>query len=180
MTRNGFNSKFDLLLFITTLYMATILRKVKESDNAQLAQIIKDVFEEFNAPKCGTVYSDPTTNTLFESFRVPLSELWVAESEGEIVGCCGIYPTEGLQEGCAELVKYYLASKARGKGIGKALLEKSIESAKAMGYNKLYLECLPNFTQAIALYQKQGFVFIDERLGNSGHSSCNVWMTKDL
>jgi putative acetyltransferase len=160
--------------------MGTIIREVNEGDNARLAQIIKDVFEEYGAPKCGTVYSDPATNALYESFRVAASVLWVAEHEGETVGCCGIYPTEGLEAGCAELVKYYLSSKARGKGIGKGLLEKSIESARALGYNKLYLECLPNFTQAIAIYQQQGFVFINERMGNSGHSSCDVWMKKDL
>jgi putative acetyltransferase len=104
----------------------------------------------------------------------------VAVNEGDVVGCCGIYPTAGLEDGCAELVKYYLSDKARGKGIGKALLEKSLQSAKELGYRKLYLECLPNFTTAIAIYTNLGFVTVNERMGNSGHSSCNVWMIKDL
>ena len=62
----------------------------------------------------------------------------------------------------------------------KELLIKTISSAKELGYNQLYLECLPNFTTAIAIYTKQGFREVKERMGNSGHSSCNVWMTKDL
>ena len=160
--------------------MVVVIREVRKNDNEQLAKIIKDVFEEYDAPKCGTVYSDPTTAQLFEVFQVPSSVLWVAEYEGAVVGCCGIYPTDGLAEGCAELVKYYLSDKARGKGIGKELLKKTIQSAKDKGYNQLYLECLPNFTTAIAIYLKQGFVQANERMGNSGHSSCNVWMIKDL
>jgi len=160
--------------------MAVTIRKVVEGDNSRLSRIIKDVFEEYGAPKCGTVYSDPTTEKLFELFQVPSSILWVAVNEGNVVGCCGIYPTAGLEDGCAELVKYYLSDKARGKGIGKALLEKSLQSAKELGYRKLYLECLPNFTTAIAIYTNLGFVTVNERMGNSGHSSCNVWMIKDL
>ncbi len=160
--------------------MVVIISEVRKNDNEQLAKIIMDVFEEYDAPKCGTVYSDPTTAQLFEVFQVPSAVLWVAEYKGEVVGCCGIYPTDGLAEGCAELVKYYLSDKARGKGIGKELLIKTISSAKELGYNQLYLECLPNFNTAIAIYTKQGFREVKERMGNSGHSSCNVWMTKDL
>ena len=160
--------------------MEILIREVVEGDNAYLAKVIKNVFEEYDAPKCGTVYSDSSTDKLFEFFQVPSAVLWVAIIDEEIVGCCGIYPTEGLEDGCAELVKYYLADSARGMGIGKELLGKSIHSAKELGYTKLYLECLPNFTKAIDIYKKQGFLLVDERMGNSGHTSCNVWMIKNL
>jgi putative acetyltransferase len=42
----------------------------------------------------------------------------VAEIDNEIVGCCGIYPANGLPRNCAELVKVYLAARSGGKGIG--------------------------------------------------------------
>ena len=75
-----------------------------------------------------------TTDALFELFQTPKAELWTAELDGEIVGCCGIYPTKNLPKGCVELVKFYLAKAARGKGIGKLLMEKSLEVAKEYGY----------------------------------------------
>lgn len=156
------------------------IRKVIKDDNLLLAKMIRQVFHEYNAPHNGTVYSDPTTDNLFELFQVEKSLLWVAETDNEIVGCCGIYPTIGLPENCTELVKFYLSAGSRGKGIGKILIEKSIESAKGFGYSEIYLESLPEFSKAVSIYEKQGFIKLDRPLGKSGHSSCNIWMLKKL
>jgi putative acetyltransferase len=156
------------------------LRKIEKSDNLTLATMIRKVFEEHDAPQHGTVYSDPTTDDLFSLFREPGSVLWVSVLDGEIVGCCGIFPTPGLPQGYAELVKFYLSADARGKGIGKQLMEKSIESARELGYTHLYLESLPHYARAVGIYEKQGFVTLEQPLGNSGHSTCNIWMYKKL
>ncbi|MDR0791719.1 MAG: GNAT family N-acetyltransferase [Chitinophagaceae bacterium] len=156
------------------------IRKVTPSDNEQLAKIIRTSFIEHDAPLCGTVYSDPTTDNLFVLFQSEGAVLWVAETEGEIAGCCGIYPTEGLPERCAELVKFYLAAHARGKGVGRALMQQSIASAIELGYAAIYLESLPQFSNALSIYEKQGFKKLDHPLGKSGHTSCNVWMIKNL
>ena len=157
------------------------LRLVQPADNPVLAQLIKAVFIEYNAPKEGTVYSDPTTNKLYDLFLEEKSVLWVAEdNNGKIVGCCGIYPTEGLPENCAELVKFYISSEGRGKGFGKELMSQSILSAKEMGYSKIYIESLPEFANAVRIYEKQGFEKLAEPLGNSGHTSCDIWMLKEL
>ncbi|MCR8667677.1 GNAT family N-acetyltransferase [Aestuariibaculum sp. M13] len=157
-----------------------IIRKIQPEDNPFLASIIKNTFDEHDAPKCGTVYSDPTTDDLFSLFDTEKSILWVAEEKGEILGCCGIYPTDGLPEGYVELVKFYLAPSARGKGVGTKLMEQSIESAKALGYTNIYLESLPHFATAVKMYTKLGFQTLREPLGKSGHTSCNIWMNKKI
>jgi putative acetyltransferase len=156
------------------------IRKVKPTDNTHLARIIREVFEEHNAPKEGTVYSDPTTDNLYELFRKERSILWVATNGSDLSGCCGIYPTPGLEEDCAELVKFYLPAKARQKGIGKALMMQCFDSARAMGYKRLYLESLPHYARAVAMYERSGFRRLDAPMGSSGHTSCNIWMIKDL
>ena len=157
-----------------------IIRKVKEEDNLLLAEMIRGVFEEHNAPKIGTVYSDPTTYTLYQLFRVNKSVLWVAEINTQIVGCCGIYPTKGLNKDTVELVKFYLSALSRGKGIGKKLMEQTVLSAIEFGYKNLYLESLPQFSKAVGMYEKQGFQKLNQPMANSGHSSCNIWMIKEL
>lgn len=157
-----------------------IIRKIREEDNLPVAKMIREVFEEHNAPQKGTVYSDPTTNNLFKLFQTFGSILLVAEIDSAITGCCGIYPTEGLNEDHAELVKFYLSQKARGKGIGKELFEQCIRLAKEFGYKKLYLESLPQFSKAVSIYEKQGFRKITQPLGNSGHTTCDIWMLKEL
>jgi putative acetyltransferase len=85
-------------------------------------------------------------------------------------------PTEGLPEKVAELVKFYLMPAARGKGIGKLLIEKSIHSAKELDYCKLYLESMPQFSNAVQFYERLGFKNLEAPLGNSGHVSCSIWM----
>lgn len=156
------------------------LRQVQVNDNPYLSQIIKKTFEEFGAPKEGTVYSDPTTNHLFELFKEPNAVLWVACVEDEMVGCCGIYPTPNLPNHYTELVKFYIKETARGKGIGNQLLQQCIQSAKAFGYTHIYLECTPQFTAALKLYNGYGFTLIPNALGNSGHGGCSIFMVKAI
>jgi len=151
-------------------------RHIEKKDNKEIADLIRTVFREFKIDRPGTVYFDPTTDDLYTLFQKHGSIYWIAEENGKIIGGCGIYATPGLPDGCAELVKLYLSSAHRGKGIGRHLLEKSIESAKKSGYSQLYLESLPELDKAIGLYEKAGFKVIPGPLGNSGHFGCNIWM----
>ena len=160
--------------------MNVVIRKVAEADNKALAQLIRNVFDEFGAPHNNTVYSDPTTDNLYGLFQKEKSVLWVAELRNEILGCCGIYPTESLDDDCAELAKFYLLKEARGKGVGKKLMLVCFQSAKDLGYHQLYLESMPQFSQAVSMYEKYGFIKLHHPLGNSGHTSCNIWMLKYL
>ncbi|HEY0299357.1 MAG TPA: GNAT family N-acetyltransferase [Arachidicoccus sp.] len=155
-------------------------RKIEQKDNEALAKLIRRILEEYDIPKQGTVYSDPTTDNLQLLFQTPKSVFYVALCNNNVIGCCGIYPTDGLAEDCAELVKFYVDQTARGLGIGKTLMQQSIDFAKQTGYRQLYLESFPDFTTAVAMYKKYGFKALENPLGNSGHTSCNVWMMKDL
>jgi putative acetyltransferase len=157
-----------------------IFRHIDKKDNKEIADLIRSVFRELKIDRPGTVYFDPTTDDLFTLFSIPGSEYWIAEDEGRIIGGCGVYPTPGLPDGCAELVKFYLLAPYRGKGIGRMLMEKTFESAKELGFRQLYLESLPELGRAISLYERAGFKMISGPLGNSGHFGCDIWMLKDL
>ena len=156
------------------------IRQVNKQDELLLASIIRNTFEEFKAPRVGTVYSDPTTDHLFELFNQPDAVLWVAVVNNQVVGCCGIYPTKGLPEKVAELVKFYITASARGSGIGKMLMNKCIATAKEFGYEKLYLESMPQFSNAVNFYKRLGFSELAGPMGNSGHTSCSIWMIIDF
>jgi putative acetyltransferase len=157
-----------------------IFRSLEEKDNKEIADLIRTVFREFNIARPGTVYFDPTTDDLFTLFSIPGAKYWIAEEHGVIMGGCGVYPTPGLPDGCAELVKFYLTASYRGKGVGWQLMEKTFESARFLGYKQLYLESLPELGKAISLYERAGFKSIPTNLGNSGHFGCDIWMLKDL
>ena len=59
-------------------------------------------------------------------------------------------------------------------------MEKCVEKAKNLGYQHIYLESLPEFSNAVSIYEKQGFRYLEKALGNTGHSGCNLWMIKNL
>ncbi len=73
-----------------------IIRKIQPSDNPFLAQIIRKIFEEFEAPKTGTAYADPILDTLFEVYEKPKSFYFVVEDNGKILGGGRLAPLEML------------------------------------------------------------------------------------
>lgn len=156
------------------------IRPIRQSDNIDLAKVIRKSLEEYGENKPGTVYTDPTTDDLYSLFRDPRSFYFVAEDEGKIIGGCGIFPTKGLPEGYGELVKLYLDKNYRGLGLGKLLMEKCFDASKELSYSHLYLESIPALNQAVYLYEKMGFEKIDHRIGDSGHFACDLWMVKEL
>jgi len=160
--------------------MPITYRKILKEDNPILAKMIRSIFEIYDAPRSGTVYSDPTTDDLHTIFQKKGSSLNVADSDGLAIGCCGVFPTKGLPVGYVELVKFYLDSNFHGRGIGKKLFELTMEDAVTLGYNHIYIESLPHFSRALNIYEKYGFRRIEKPLGNSSHTSCNIWMEKIL
>ena len=156
------------------------IRPIEPGDNVELAKVIRAALTEFGANKPGTVYFDPTTDALYELFRTPGSYYFVATIGQKVVGGCGIFPTDNLPEGTCELVKLYVAKEARGTGLGKQLMEKSMSWAKNHGYTQVYLESMPELTKAVSIYEKVGFKSLDGPLGNSGHCGCDIWMLKSL
>ncbi len=157
-----------------------IIRNIALNDNEAIAKVIRAALTEFGANKPGTVFYDSTTDHLFELFQIPGAIYYVAELNGKLVGGAGIYPTEGLPEKTCELVKLYLNKDARGIGLGKQLLLKSMQWAKENGYEQVYLESMPELSKAVSIYESVGFKKIHHALGNSGHDGCDIWMIKNL
>ena len=160
--------------------MNSTIRKIQKEDNLALAKMIRQVFIEHDAPQIGTVFSDPTTDNLFELFHAENSVLWVLEINEEVIGCCEVYPTEGLPEKCVELVKFYISKDGRGLGFGLKLMNKCFESALEFGYQSIYIESLPEYSKAVEMYKKAGFEQLKNPLGNSGHPACNLWFLKEF
>ena len=158
-----------------------LIRNIESKDNAAVAIIAKTAFVELGAPLKNTVYDDPRTDTLYEQFAHRTDAAYfVIEDEGQVLGGCGFYPTEGLPEGVAEVVKFYFSPALRGKGMGKEILGRVEQSAREAGYQYLYLESFPEFSKAVGMYEKAGFQHLPQRMGRSGHTATTIHMIKDI
>ncbi len=155
------------------------IRKIESGDNLALSQIIREVLASFGAVGEGYAYADWSTEHMFEAYSAPGRMYWVVEEDGEVKGGGGFAELEGEPDVC-EIQKMYLLDEIRGKGMGKAILEKALSEAKKAGYKKAYLETLPNMDVAKRVYEQYGFIYLNGRLGKTGHHKCHVWMLKEL
>ncbi len=113
-------------------------------------------------------------------FEQWLRHYFVVEKDGKIIGGAGISQLENESEIICELQKMYFLSEARGLGLGSQMMEKCLTFASSVGFEKCYLETMPYMHAAQKLYLKFGFHYIDAPMGCTGHTSCPVWMLKEL
>ncbi len=97
----------------------------------------------------------------------------VAEAGGRIVGCAGLRRLPGRQ---ARLQRMYLLPRARGRGLGRAMLRGLLSWARRRGLRRVWLESSRRYEDALRLYLAHGFQ--GGLLDDSG--CCGVILFKDL
>jgi phosphinothricin acetyltransferase len=136
-------------------------------------------FDPADYPAVAAVFGEGIATGLatFET-TVPSWEEWdaahlaehrlVAELDGEVVGWCAVVPysRRAVYRGVGE-ESVYVAERARGLGVGRALLEALIESARAGGLWTLQAGIFPDNGASLALHRALGFreVGVRERIG---------------
>jgi len=157
-----------------------LIRPILQEDNGAIATIIKNTLIEFDGDKPGTAFHDESLLNMFDAYQNEKEEYYVAIYNGELVGGCGIKQLDNEISNVCELQKMYIAPEARGKKIGKKLLDISLDFAIKSGYEQCYLETFSTMHDALSLYRNNGFQFIPKPIGNTGHGACNTWLLNDL
>jgi putative acetyltransferase len=157
-----------------------IIREIKPSDNLDISKVIRSVILEMGAPKIGTAYEDKATDLMFETYQKEKVAYFVLEHKNKVIGGAGIAKLDNCEANICELQKMYFLPIARGKGLGTSLISKCLEKAKEFGFESCYLETMPYMEAARKLYAKNGFLSLEQPMGNTGHYSCNVWMLKKI
>ena len=155
-----------------------IIREVLEKDNAGLASLIRQVLMEIGVPKEGTAYADPELDYMHKTYLTERAAYFVLEENRILIGGAGIARLQGGDRAVCELQKMYFLKQARGKALGEKMIDHCLNYAKEQGFEMCYLETLPYMKAAQKLYLKKGFEYIDGPMGSTGHTSCNVWLTK--
>ena len=139
--------------------------------------VVRDLRPE-DWPQVAAVYAEgiDTGNATFET-EVPSWEAWdaghpdlrlVAELDGEVAGWAALSPVSGRScyRGVAEN-SVYVAAKARGRGVGRALLDELVARSEAAGIWTIQTGIFPENGASLALHTACGFrvVGVRERLG---------------
>lgn len=87
-------------------------------------------------------------------YAPPSGALLLAHAEdGSAIGCVALRP---FPNGC-EMKRLYVSPEGRGMGLGGALVRAILDEAVRLGYSEIFLDTLPTMTEAISLYEKNGF-----------------------
>jgi GNAT superfamily N-acetyltransferase len=85
--------------------------------------------------------------------------IWIAETDDGLMGCIGIV---GREDGAAQLRWFLLHPAARGRGLGRRLLDAALAYCREVGYPSVTLWTVAGLPAAAHLYRSTGFVLAEE------------------
>ena len=156
-----------------------VMRPIRPTDDAAVADIIRSVMPEFGADGPGFAIHDAEVGGMCEAYARPGAAYFVIEVDGLVLGGGGIAPLDGV-EGTCELRKMYFLPTLRSLGAGTALIARCLHATRRLGYRKCYLETLAGMDAAQALYERAGFQRIPEAMGATGHFGCDRYYLRGL
>lgn len=75
----------------------------------------------------------------------------------------GVVSLVVMEDGTVELAKMGVRPQAQGKGAGRLLMAAAVETARAMGMKRIYIETNSALAPALKLYRDAGFMPLKER-----------------
>lgn len=117
--------------------------------------LFREYQQSVDAPICFTTFAREVDG-LPGDYAEPRGGLWLADVGGEDVGCVALRPLVGDGD-AAELKRLYVRPTFRRTGVGRILVGKAIEFARAAGYRRIQLDTLDTMQAARRLYTALGF-----------------------
>lgn len=109
-------------------------------------------------------------------YATPTGRLFLILVENKPAGCVAL---RKFDEEVCEMKRLFVRDRFRGLGLGKLLIERLIEDARAIGYKKIRLDTLPEkMPSAVALYKMYDFQPVEAYYKNSYGET--LFMEKNL
>ncbi len=142
-----------------------LIRRAAPEDYEMIGQITEAAYEEFlEGPD--DYYREPLRDA---ERRDREAELWVAvDDDGEVLGSVTSCPSgspwrELSVDGEGEFRMLAVAPRARGLGVGEALVRHCEDHARAAGATRMWLSTLDEMTHAQRIYSRLGYRHEPER-----------------
>lgn len=154
------------------------IREIRQDEALAARQVMFRVCNElWGDSEEQTLQYDPLLDykALPESYRENGGIFLVVVHDGEVVGSGGI---RLYKDKIAELKRMWLLSRYRGRGLGKAMMERLVDFAQEAGYERIWLELgTPEIQpEALGLYRLFGF----HPIPVYAHPVCELAMEKVL
>ncbi len=139
-----------------------ILEATSASDIAAVRALFLE-YLKFVERYLGQDLSFQGTEKEFADFPQTYDALFLAKKDGEAVAACGLKP---FKLGICELKRLYCKPSARGLKLGLKLSQATINKAREIGYEKIYLDTDHGLTHANNVYETLGFEDIEKYYDN--------------
>ena len=137
---------------------AVIIRAATNADCDRVIALVSGVLSEFNLP-FDLESKDSDLKDLEESYLRSGGIFEVLEDRDEnLLGTYGLFRLD--TETC-ELRKMYFVPEIRGLGLGRRVLERAVDHARGLGYQRIVLETISVLKDAIRLYTRFGFAPVE-------------------
>lgn len=131
-----------------------LIRPATDTDGPAISKLITDIFADYE--NCHFVADEYPELAHPASYYAAMGgEMWVAEQDGEIVGCLAV--AELLTPGLFELHTVYVAQKARGEGLAWSMFNLATDLVDSREGNAIRLWSDTRFLEGHAFYEKVGF-----------------------
>lgn len=137
---------------------AYVVRPVIGADDLDAVRRLVLAHADARAMTPGVEYVRADAAGLPGPYVAPRGGLWLAVADDSGVGCVALRP---LDARTAEVKRMFVDARYRGRGIGRALMERVIAEARARGYETLRLGTLDDMDTAQSLYASLGFAPVE-------------------
>lgn len=131
------------------------IREVRAGEVPAVIELVAATLGEFGLEFGVGAPTDEQLHHLPGSYADHGGAFWVALEGDQLVGTAGVFP---VAPDTFELRKMYLRPQARGTGVGKRLLATAIAWSREHGGRWLVLDTVEAMKDAIAFYERHGFV----------------------
>ena len=147
------------------------VRPARDGDRHPLAELFAAVAEERDG-----IATEPPVDLDARAESWQLEWIFVATAADEVIGLVHLDPS---RFGYCDIA-LAVAREWRGRGVGTALFETGIASARERGCHKLCLSVFAHNTAAIGLYRKLGFVEEGRRRKQFRRQSGELWDSVEM
>ena len=147
---------------------AIVIKTATQEDAAVIAALAKEIWTQHYTPIIGVEQIEYMLNK-FQSQSAVKADIsggytyYIAYLRGSACGYSAVRQDSGVF-----LSKFYVKQNVRGQGVGKAMLRAINAYAKECSAHRIWLTCNKRNTNTLAVYQKLGFVKIDEVIADIG------------
>jgi diamine N-acetyltransferase len=175
---------FGFFLFYDMIHIRTIDPSEGEALRELAIEIYRTTFDSFNSKENMENYLAEAFNPkkVLQEFGEPGSVFMGAYDDGRMIGYLRLRANDEVQEELGErhieLQRLYVHADYQGKGVANDLMEASLNQAKQLGVEWLWLGVWEKNEKAQRFYQRWGFEKFSEHVFWMGDDAQTDWLMK--